>query len=47
MSTPVHAQDLQETEVVFRVKRYSKEKGDYWQEYKLKVDRFTQVTEAL
>jgi succinate dehydrogenase / fumarate reductase iron-sulfur subunit len=47
MSTPVHVQDLQEAEVVFRVKRYSKEKGDYWQEYKLKVDRFTQVTEAL
>ena len=37
----------EEFEVIFRIKRYSKEKGSYWQEYKLKVDRYTQVIEGL
>ncbi|ARM75158.1 succinate dehydrogenase/fumarate reductase iron-sulfur subunit [Acidianus manzaensis] len=39
--------DLQEQEIVVKVKRFNKEKGDWWQEYKLKVDRFTQMTEVL
>lgn len=39
--------ELQEQEVVFKIKRYSPEKGSWWQEYKLKVDRFTQITEVL
>ena len=38
---------IEEAEVIFKIKRYSPEKGSYWQEYKLKVDRFTQVVEAL
>jgi len=37
----------EEAEVVLKIKRYSQEKGFWWQEYKLKVDRFTQFTEAL
>lgn len=37
----------EEAEVIIKVKRYTQEKGFYWQEYKLKVDRFTQFTEAL
>ncbi|AOL17055.1 succinate dehydrogenase [Sulfolobus sp. A20] len=41
------SQNLQEQEVVFKVKRFSPEKGDWWSEYKIKVDRFTQFTEAL
>ncbi|AWR96678.1 succinate dehydrogenase/fumarate reductase iron-sulfur subunit [Acidianus sulfidivorans JP7] len=39
--------DLQEQEIVVKVKRFNKEKGTWWQEYKLKVDRFTQMTEVL
>ncbi|MCY0858959.1 MAG: succinate dehydrogenase/fumarate reductase iron-sulfur subunit [Sulfolobaceae archaeon] len=38
---------VQTYEVIFRIRRYSPEKGSYWQEYKLTVDRFTQFTEAL
>ncbi|MQL56557.1 succinate dehydrogenase/fumarate reductase iron-sulfur subunit [Acidianus ambivalens] len=34
-------------EVTLKVRRYSKEKGSWWQEYKLNVDRFTTVIEAL
>lgn len=34
-------------EVTFRIKRYSPEKGSWYQDYKLTVDRFTQFTEAL
>ncbi len=41
------SQNLQEQEVIFKVKRFSPEKGVWWSEYKLKVDRFTQFTEAL
>ncbi|BFH73563.1 succinate dehydrogenase/fumarate reductase iron-sulfur subunit [Sulfurisphaera javensis] len=37
----------EEMEVVLKIKRYSQDKGYWWQEYKLKVDRFTQFTEAL
>ncbi|EWG07852.1 MAG: succinate dehydrogenase iron-sulfur subunit [Candidatus Aramenus sulfurataquae] len=36
-----------EQEIVVRVKRFNQEKGEWWQEYKLKVDRFTQMTEVL
>ncbi len=34
-------------EIVVKVKRYNQEKGEWWQEYRLKVDRFTQMTEVL
>jgi succinate dehydrogenase / fumarate reductase iron-sulfur subunit len=34
-------------EVTLKVRRYSKEKGGWWQEYKLNVDKFTTVVEAL
>jgi len=34
-------------EVTLKVRRYSKEKGSWWREYKLNVDRFTTVVEAL
>ncbi len=37
----------EEKEIVVKIKRFSKEKGNWWQEYKLKVDRFTQMTEVL
>jgi succinate dehydrogenase / fumarate reductase iron-sulfur subunit len=37
----------EEKEIVVKIKRFSKEKGSWWQEYKLKVDRFTQMTEVL
>lgn len=37
----------EEVEVIIKVKRFSPEKGNWWQEYKLRVDRFTQFTEAL
>ncbi|WP_373468382.1 succinate dehydrogenase/fumarate reductase iron-sulfur subunit [Acidianus infernus] len=37
----------EEKEIVVKIKRFSKEKGSWWQEYKLKVDRFTTVVEAL
>ncbi|XDF45356.1 succinate dehydrogenase/fumarate reductase iron-sulfur subunit [Saccharolobus solfataricus] len=37
----------QEEEVILKVKRFNPEKGYWWAEYKLKVDRFTQFTEAL
>ncbi|BDC18080.1 succinate dehydrogenase/fumarate reductase iron-sulfur subunit [Acidianus sp. HS-5] len=37
----------EEKEIVIKIKRSSKEKGNWWQEYKLKVDRFTQMTEVL
>ncbi len=36
-----------EQEIVVRVKRFNQEKGEWWQEYKLKADRFTQMTEVL
>ncbi|MCI2413768.1 MAG: succinate dehydrogenase/fumarate reductase iron-sulfur subunit [Candidatus Aramenus sp.] len=36
-----------EQEIVVRVRRFNQEKGEWWQEYKLKVDRFTQMTEVL
>ncbi len=39
--------NLEQTEVVIKVKRYNQEKGEYWSEYKLSVDRFTQMTEVL
>ncbi|MEM3515061.1 MAG: succinate dehydrogenase/fumarate reductase iron-sulfur subunit [Saccharolobus sp.] len=39
--------NLQEQEVILKIKRFNPEKGFWWQEYKLKVDRFTQFTEAL
>ncbi|ABP94851.1 MULTISPECIES: succinate dehydrogenase/fumarate reductase iron-sulfur subunit [Metallosphaera] len=38
---------LEQREIVVKVKRYNQEKGEYWQEYKLVVDRFTQMTEVL
>lgn len=37
----------EEKEIVVKVKRFSPDKGEWWQEYKLKVDRFTQMTEVL
>ncbi|BCU67061.1 succinate dehydrogenase [Sulfolobales archaeon HS-7] len=37
----------EKTEIVVKVKRFSKERGEWWQEYKLAVDRFTQITEVL
>ncbi|EZQ11146.1 MULTISPECIES: succinate dehydrogenase/fumarate reductase iron-sulfur subunit [Acidianus] len=38
---------LEEQEITVKIKRFSKEKGSWWQEYRLKVDRFTQMTEVL
>ncbi|AWR94224.1 succinate dehydrogenase/fumarate reductase iron-sulfur subunit [Acidianus brierleyi] len=36
-----------EQEIVVKIKRFSQDKGNYWQEYKVNVDRFTQMTEVL
>jgi succinate dehydrogenase / fumarate reductase iron-sulfur subunit len=36
-----------EQEIIVKIKRFNKEKGNYWQEYKVNVDRFTQMTEVL
>lgn len=34
-------------EIIVKIKRFTQDKGDYWQEYKVNVDRFTQMTEVL
>jgi succinate dehydrogenase / fumarate reductase iron-sulfur subunit len=34
-------------EVIIRIRRYNEQKGEYWSEYMLKVDKYTQMTEAL
>ncbi|QKR00488.1 succinate dehydrogenase/fumarate reductase iron-sulfur subunit [Metallosphaera tengchongensis] len=47
METQSIQNNLEQREVLVKVKRYSKERGEYWQEYKLNVDRFTQMTEVL
>jgi len=36
-----------EFEVIFKVRRYSPEKGEWWQEYKLKLDKYASVLEGL
>lgn len=39
--------EIREEEVTVRVKRFSKERGEWWQEYRIRVDRYTQMTEVL
>jgi succinate dehydrogenase / fumarate reductase iron-sulfur subunit len=34
-------------EIKVRIKRFSREKGSWWQEYPVKVDKYTQMTEVL
>ncbi|MEM1627213.1 MAG: succinate dehydrogenase/fumarate reductase iron-sulfur subunit [Sulfolobaceae archaeon] len=37
----------EEFEVIFKVRRYSPEKGEWWQEYKLTLDKYASVLEGL
>ncbi|AEB95497.1 succinate dehydrogenase/fumarate reductase iron-sulfur subunit [Metallosphaera cuprina] len=41
------SEKLEQVEIKVKVRRFNQERGQYWQEYKLVVDRFTQMTEVL
>ncbi len=38
---------VEEKEITVNVKKYDKEKGEYWKSYKVQADRYTQMTEVL
>ncbi|EHP70688.1 succinate dehydrogenase and fumarate reductase iron-sulfur protein [Metallosphaera yellowstonensis MK1] len=47
MEAQTLATNLEQREITVRVKRFNEDKGEFWSEYKLSVDRFTQITEVL
>jgi succinate dehydrogenase / fumarate reductase iron-sulfur subunit len=37
----------EEFEVIFKIKRFNPEKGEWWQQYKLKLDKYSSILEGL